>query len=62
MGCVLWRCEFVKCPNRGICDEILCIRFLKHECAKCVNRENCVAYKNLDSTVKGVTNEKKNVI
>lgn len=52
MGCVLWRCDFVKCSNRDLCDNILCIRFLRHDCDKCTLRDMCVAYQNLDSTLK----------
>ena len=45
MGCVLWRCDVAsKCPNEFICDDILCARFLKHDCDMCAQRGTCVAY------------------
>ena len=43
MGCVLWRCDRAsQCPNEFICDDILCLRFLKHECDMCAHRDTCV--------------------
>lgn len=48
MGCVLWRCKYAcKCPNEFICDDILCLRFLKHECDMCAEQDTCVAFQRL---------------
>lgn len=45
MGCVLWRCDLApRCTNEMVCEDILCMRFLKHECGKCIHRDNCAAY------------------
>ena len=56
MGCVLWRCDrATECPNEFICDDILCSRFLRHDCDMCANRDTCVSRLRL----KGKENEKE---
>lgn len=46
MGCVLWRCSGApSCVNEGICDKIMCVWHLRHECNKCLYQKECVAYK-----------------
>lgn len=48
MGCVLWRCDSsVMCPNESVCDKVLCVWFLRHDCNKCLYRDVCVACQRL---------------
>lgn len=42
MGCDFWRCDTERCcMNSMICDDILCLRWLKRECDTCFMRANC---------------------
>lgn len=45
MGCALWRCNYARhCMNEMICDDILCIRFLRHDCESCDLKDGCHSY------------------
>lgn len=45
MGCSLWRCDTARCcMNEMICDDILCIRFLRHDCDTCDLRDGCHSF------------------